>query len=246
MRGSGSLTIVGTGIRLVSQVTLEALEAIRRAERLLYLAGDAATARWLEQLNPSAESLSDAYQAGRPRAETYREMTRRILDPVRGGARVAAAFYGHPGVGVDPAHAAMRQARLEGLPARMLPGVSADACLIAELGVDPLLTGWQSHEAWAFLAMRPRFDPRAALVLWQLGLVYETSIVVSPQTRRKGAADLRRVLRETYPAAHEVVLYEASPFPVADSRIERLPLRALAGAGVRMSTTLFVPPIRRP
>ncbi len=242
---AGSLTILGTGIRLASQITLEALEAIKSADVVLYLAGDAATPAWLRQLNPSAESLSDCYREGRPRSSTYREIAGRILSHVRAGRRVAAAFYGHPGVGVNPAHAALRRARREGYPARMLPGISADACLVAELGVDPLVLGWQSHEASEFLSTRPKFDPRCALVLWQLGLIYQPSISFSGHTNPRGVADLARALRASYPASHGVVLYEASPFPVCDSRIEPAPLRELATRVVRLGTTLYVPPLAR-
>jgi hypothetical protein len=241
VRAQGSLTIAGTGIRLVGQVTLEALDHIRRAERLMYLAGDGATAHWLQQLNPAAESLSDCYAEGRPRERSYEEMTERILQPLREGYRVSAAFYGHPGVGVDPAYAAIRRARQEGYPARMLPGISAEACLIAELEVDPLEQGWQSHEAWAFVIRRPVFDERCPLVLWQIGLVFQESVDFSGAPNRRGLHALMKLLRLHYAASHQVVLYDASPFPVCQSRIERIALRDLPDVDVRLSTTLYMP-----
>jgi uncharacterized protein YabN with tetrapyrrole methylase and pyrophosphatase domain len=239
----GSLTIAGTGIRLVGQVTLETLDHIKRADRLLYLAGDQATARWLQQINPSAESLSDCYAEGRPRERSYERMTERILQPLREGHRVSAIFYGHPGVGVDPAHAAIKRAREEGYSARMLAGISAEACLIAELEVDPLAQGWQSHEAWAFVVRRPVFDDRCPLVLWQIGLVFQASIDFSGAPDRRGLRALTKLLRLHYPASHQVVLYDASPFPVCQSRIERIALRDLPQVDVRMSTTLYIPAI---
>jgi precorrin-6B methylase 1 len=240
---SGSLTVVGTGIAVAGQVTLEALDHLRRAERLLYLAGDESAARWIKKLNPAAESLW-LYREGQARAKTYREMTERILKPLREQRRVVAAFYGHPGVGVHPAHAAIRQARREGYPARMLPGISAEACLVAELGIDPLETGWQSYEAWRFLTSRPRFDPGAALILWQLGLIYQHSVDFSRRSDPKGLGDLARTLKAAYPPTHRVMLYEASPFPLCASRIERRTLRNLPTATIRTSTTLYVPPLR--
>jgi hypothetical protein len=241
----GTLTIAGTGIRLVAQVTLETLDHIKRADRLLYLAADTATARWLQQLNPAAESLSDCYAEGRPRELSYQEMTERILRPLREGYRVSAIFYGHPGVGVDPAWAAIRRARQEGYPARMLPGISAEACLIAELEVDPLEQGWQSHEAWAFVSRRPVFDERCPLVLWQIGLVFQESIDFSGAPNRRGLRALMKRLRIHYAASHQVVLYDASPFPVCQSRIERIALRDLPHVDVRLSTTLYIPATER-
>jgi hypothetical protein len=50
-------------------------------------------------------------------------------------------------------------------------------------------------------------------------------------------------LQATYPGSHPVVLYEASPFPVCDSRVERIPLGELEDARVGIGTTLYVPPL---
>src|SRR2546429_6584747 len=47
-----------------------------------------------------------------------------------------------------------RQAREEGFEAEMLPAVSAEDCLFADLGVDPGDEGCQSFEATSFLLFR--------------------------------------------------------------------------------------------
>ena len=239
----GSLTIVGTGIRLGAHLTQEALAHIRRAERFFFLSGDPATARWLQRLNANAESLADCYVEGRPRAAGYAEMAARALAAVTSGQRVVVAFYGHPGVGADPTHAMLAQARALGYTARMLPGISAEACLVADLGVDPLRPGWQSYEAWTFLLTRPRIDVRMSLVLWQIGLIYERGVSVVGRQHPRGMKDLARALTARYHSRHSVVLYEASPFAIADSRIEHCAVRDLPTAPVRTSTTLYVPPL---
>jgi hypothetical protein len=241
---SGSLTIVGTGIRLGGHVTQEALAQIQRAERFFFLAGDPATAHWLQGLNGNAESLADCYVAGRPRTVGYAEMAARALGAVKSGQRVVVALYGHPGIGADPAHAMLAQARALGHDARMLPGISAEACLVADLGVDPLRPGWQSYEAWTFLLTRPRINVRASLVLWQIGLIYERGVSYEGRQDPRGMKDLARVLTRRYDSRHEVVLYEASPFPIADCRIEPCSLQNLPKAVVRTSTTLYVPPMQ--
>lgn len=137
----GTLIVVGTGIKLVSHVTQAAQQAIAQAEVVLFVAGDALVATWITRLNPAAESLHVLYAPGKRRRQTYREMTARILAEVRQGRQVCAAFYGHPGVFVRPAHAAIRQARREGFPAGMLPGISAEDCLFADLEVTPSRPG---------------------------------------------------------------------------------------------------------
>jgi hypothetical protein len=53
---SGSLTVVGTGIRL-SQMSMEARVSIKSAEKVLYSVADAVTETAIKKLNSSAESL---------------------------------------------------------------------------------------------------------------------------------------------------------------------------------------------
>jgi precorrin-3B methylase len=94
---AGSLTIVGTGIKVAAHVTREARAHIEQAEKLLFLVADPATQYWITRLNPSAESMEHLYATDKERIQTYTEMVERILECVRDGLRVCVAFYGHPG-----------------------------------------------------------------------------------------------------------------------------------------------------
>lgn len=240
---SGSLTVVGTGYLVAGQVTAEALSAIVGAEKLFHLVSDPATRRWLESVNSTAESLVDAYAVGKPRHRSYAEMVERMLAPVRRGRDVCAAFYGHPGIFATPGHVAVARARAEGHEAQMLPGVSAEDCLWADLGVDPGEHGCQSFEASAFVARRRPIDPTSILVLWQIGAVGVTDFRLDALWSREGLVLLVERLEESYPPDHEVVVYEAAQLPVCEPRIDRLPLRDLAAARVTVISTLYVPPV---
>jgi uncharacterized protein YabN with tetrapyrrole methylase and pyrophosphatase domain len=240
---TGSLTLVGTGLRISGHVTQEALAAIVEADKLFHLVQDLVTHRWLAELNPTAESLYDSYREARPRREIYEEIVERMLAPVRRGKRVCAALYGHPGVFAMPAHEAIRRARCEGYDAEMLPGVSAEDCLIADLGFDPGARGCQSFEATDFLIRHRRFDPTSALVLWQIGGIGVADFRRESYWNPRGVGILAATLAHTYGADHEVVVYEASPYPVVDATIHRCPLSALAAAPISIGSTLLVPPL---
>jgi len=167
-------------------------------------------------------------------------MIEEILAPVRAGQRVCAAFYGHPGVFVLPSHEAIGQARREGYAARMLPGVSAEDCLFADLGLDPAAAGCQSYEATRFLERGPAIEPAAALVLWQVGVVGSSHHTAEPVAPALDA--LVGALRAIYPDEHEVVVYEASPYAGVAPLVRTVPLTALAEA-VTPASTLYVPPL---
>lgn len=242
-RQTGSLIVVGTGFMVAGQITPEARAAMEGADRLLHLVSDASTRMWLERLNPDNESLYDAYGEDRPRAESYEEMIGRMLAPVRAGRRVCVALYGHPGVYVYPSHEAIRRARAEGFRARMLPGVSAEDCLYADLELDPAVHGCRSYEATDFLTRRRPPDPTTGLLLWQVGAIGVSTYYPRPIWRVEGVRFLADALLETYPPEHEVVVYTASTLPMFGPEIRRMPLSALPDAAVSVASTLYLPPL---
>jgi len=236
----GSLTVVGTGIQLAAHLTPEARAAIEAADEVMYLMSDIVALQSIQRLNPNVRSLQELYEVGRKRVETYEAMTQTIVASVERGANVCVAFYGHPGVFAQPAHEAIRRLRDSGHTARMLPGVSTEDCLFADLGVDPGALGCQSYEATDFLMRRPTIDLSAALVLWQVGVV--GNLAYAPEGDTSRLPVLVDYLCGVYPPEHEVVLYEAAPFPAVDPVVQRLPLTELADGNVTPATTLYVPP----
>ncbi|MCL1472344.1 SAM-dependent methyltransferase [Argonema antarcticum] len=239
---AGSLTIVGTGIQLVGHLTLGAQAHIVQADKLLFAVADPLTAKWLRSLNATAEAIP--YNTDRTRRkETYREMVERILTEVRQGLNVCAVFYGHPGVFADPAHGALKQARREGFKAQMLPGISAEDCLFADVGLDPGVNGCQSFEATDFLIRRRKFDPTCALILWQIAMIGNLGFY-KEGSHLHGLTVLAEVLQEYYSFDHEVIVYEAAVYyPVCEPVIKRIPLSKLPEANVTPVSTLYVPPL---
>jgi len=239
---TGSLVVVGTGIQIVGQTTLETRSIIQKAEKLLYLVADDATAHWLTSLNASAENLHHLYEFGKPRKETYEKMVESVLAHVRRGLKVCFAAYGHPGVFANPTHESVRRARAEGYSARMLPGISAEDCLFADLGVDPGPGGCQSFEATDFLVYHRKFDITVPLVLWQIGVIGKPNYFSEAFTRGEGLLVLTEELARHYGAEHKVVVYRAALFPGTEPVIIHLNIGALSTAQIETMATLYIPP----
>jgi uncharacterized protein YabN with tetrapyrrole methylase and pyrophosphatase domain len=221
-------------------LTREARLLLEDADVVLSVVAEPGMQAVLEELNPETRSLHEFYELGESRAEAYQAMAEEILRHVREGKKVVAAFYGHPGVFVAPSHEAIRMARAEGYGASMLPGISAEDCLFADLGVDPARFGCQSYEATDFLVHRRQIDPSAALVVWQIGTV--GSVVASATTQPTGLPVLVEALLEHYPPEHEVTVYEASPYPGFDPLVRTVALGELSAEHVTALSTLYVPP----
>lgn len=239
----GSLVVVGSGILAVGQMTDEARRSIETADVVLRAVSDPVSAAWIERLNPVSEDLLRFYRRDEDRREAYRMMVRCIRLHVTAGKKVCAVFYGHPGVFVYPAHEAIRQLRREGYPAAMQPGISAEDCLFASLGVDPLESGCQAFEATDFLVRRRVPDPASCLVLWQVDGVGDNSFCPGGHDGRHVPVLLERLL-QWYSPGHEAILYDAPVFPLCPPVILCFPLGELPAAvrRVRGVGTLCLPP----
>lgn len=244
MQQGGSLVCVGSGMMLGAHISPRARSEIEQADVVFGLVSDAIVELWLQEMRPDLRSLQPFYAEGKRRTDSYREMIAAMMDEVRAGRRVCGVFYGHPGVFAQVPHHAIATAREEGFDAEMHPGISAEDCLYADLGIDPGTYGCQHHEASQMMFFRRRIDPSAYLILWQIGLAGDRSLA-----RYGTGAAYRRLLLELlasegYPSTHEVIVYEAATLPIASPRMERIPLSALVDAELGVQSTLVLPPCR--
>ena len=241
---AGSLVCVGVGITLGSHLTPLARSHIEQADVVFAAMSDAIVEKWLESMNADVRSLQPFYAEGKSRMRTYREMVNAMLTEVRAGKKVCTAFYGHPGVFAWTPHRAIALARREGYFAHMEPGISAEDCLYADLGIDPGAFGCQHYEASQLLYYKRRIDPGAYLVLWQAGMIGDQARarVATDNAYRQVLADR---LAEDYPSNHKVIIYRAATLPIHAPRIERTTLRKLATARIEAADTLVLAPACR-
>ncbi len=227
-------------------MTPEARAAIETADEVVHLGGETLGDEWIGTLNCQALSLAPLYASGvkrgEPRSIIYKAMADHIVGRVRAGKDVCVALYGHPMLFATPARLAAEQAKDEGYRVKVLPGISALDCLLADLRFDPGRAGLQSYEAKRFLDGNPTIEPTAALVLWQIGAVGTDHAVTGPP-ESGSVVDLTERLLEVYPANHEIVLYRASEYAAFESVIDEFPLHNLPLVDIDPMATLFVPPV---
>lgn len=243
MSKRGSLVCVGVGMTLGSHLTPLCRSYIEQADVVFTGLSDGIMELWISRMHPDVRSLQQYYREGKPRTETYREMVEAMMTEVRAGKTVCGAFYGHPTVFALPPRKAVAVARSEGFDAHMEPGVSAEDCLYADLGIDPGEVGCAHYEASQFMFYRRRIDPTAYLILWQIGIAGDQSV-----TRFSTGAEYRQVLVDLlspdYDGNHEVIAYRAATLPTQQPRMDRMKLRDLPKADLDIHFTLVIPPAR--
>lgn len=237
----GSLVCVGVGMTLGSHITPLSRSYIEKADVVFSLMSDAIVELWVQEMHPDVRSLQPYYREGTSRLTSYKAMIEAMLVETRAGKKVCGAFYGHPGVFAWVPHRAIELARQEGYAAHMEPGISAEDCLYADLGIDPGKYGCAHYEASQFMFYQRRIDPSAYLILWQVGVAGDQSLA-----RFSTGAAYRQVLvdilAQDYPLDHEVIIYQAATLPIQKARMERMRLSGLVEADADIHVTLVVPP----
>lgn len=238
------LIIVGTGINIFSHLTLEAQRWIEQAETVFYLLNAPIAVQWMQEQRPDADDLGALYTSRENRREVYDLIAQRILAALDNAETVCAVFYGHPMVFVSPSLQLIREAQADHEIA-VCPGISAEDCLFADLGIDPASRGCQSYEATDFV-LRPRtIDPSTALVLWQVGVIGNLTSRIHEQMPQ-GIALLRAALLRHYPPEHRVYFYEAAMVPGGKPHVQIAAVQDMTQAQLSPATTLYVPPATAP
>jgi uroporphyrin-III C-methyltransferase len=236
---TGQLIIAGCGLH-PGHMTLETKHHIQQAEIVMLVCPNPLSIQHIMSLNSNTINLGLHYQEGTTRLETYRLMAKQMVDAVKSGQKVCAVFYGHPGIFVLSTHLAYRKLASEGFEVKMLPGISADACLYADLNIDPATTGNQCYEATQLLLTKRSLDPCADLIIWQIGLAGEHTLK-KQQPGAKGLEAMVRMLSEYYPGNHQVCLYQAPTLPGFEPIKNWITLNDLPHQDVPPVTTLYIP-----
>lgn len=241
----GCLVIVGTGILTPAHLSQESISSIKTADVVHVLVPDPLGLTTVKKLNENIKDLADLYFSGCNRQHSYNIMVDAILDDIRSGLSVCAIFYGHPGIFAYPSHKSIKIAKQEGFEAVMLPAISAEGCLYADLGIDPGAYGCQSYEASQLMFYNHTINPHAGLIIWQIGVAGDVTLKRLAPTDY-GLEMLKQRLLEWYSKEHQAILYEASTIPMIPPRIDYILLKDLPKADVKTITTLFLAPVSSP
>ncbi|MGN6321646.1 MAG: SAM-dependent methyltransferase [Dyella sp.] len=237
----GSLACVGMGMTLGSHLTPLARDHIEQADVVFAALSDHIVEMWLQRMNQDVRSLQPYYAEGKSRLKTYKEWVDLMMAEVRAGKRVCAVFYGHPGIFAWSTHKAIEVARAEGFQAHMEPGISAEDCLYADLGIDPGRFSCQHFEASQLLFYEHRINPAGYVVLWQTSVVGDWSLMrleTGPAYRQL----LVDRLSQDYPLDHEVIIYYGATLPIEQAKIRRLTLRDLSDTTLAPQETVVLAP----
>lgn len=243
--GPGSLIVVDIGITAVNHVTIEGQRWIEQSDRVLYFGADPVAERWIGTRNAKLVSLNSFADPSKSALQIVNELVEQTLEYVRAGLSVCAAYHRHSAAASHAAHESMRKCRAEGYRAAMLPGISLEDSLIADLALELRRTGCQIFDCCDFLEQRRQPDMAAGLILWLPSLVRDANSGANGDLIRCDPA-LAAVLCAAYGPDHEVVLHGPARYAVCDPVIHRCRVGELSRADITAVSSLYVPPKKAP
>jgi uncharacterized protein YabN with tetrapyrrole methylase and pyrophosphatase domain len=241
-KSDASLVVVGTGIKVMSHLTMEAAAHIKQADKVLYSLNEPMMEAWVKE-NGRAVSLDEVVPRAELRKDTYQSITEYIVANVEKPQHVCVVFYGHPCVFARSAIDAAVITRQRGIFTKILPGVSAEDCLFADLFIDPGSCGCQSYEATDILLRQRQIDPTSHLVIWQIGML--GNLTHHEKQNHNARAALLDYLAKFYPLDHEIIAYEAALYPHTEARIESFVLKNFINMSFSTLTTLYFAPLNQ-
>lgn len=174
-------------------------------------------------------SFDDLYEQGESFPAVYAQIAAAVLELGRRHQGVTYAVPGHPFVAEATAPEIVRLARQEGLPVRVIEGLSFLEPTFTALGVDPYPHTTLADAMTLSAAHHPPFPPHTPVLIAQ---IYSKLV----------AAEVKMTLLAVYPDLHPVKLVHAAG--TAHERVEELALYEIDRSPyLGLLSSLYLPPL---
>lgn len=177
----------------------------------------------------TVKSFDYLYQTADKFEEVYSQIIAQILTLGRTGP-VVYAVPGHPFVAETTCPEIFRLANVEGIPVRVIEGISFIEPVCSALGIDPFPKMVLVDALEVAAAHHPGYPPNYPALFTQ---VYS----------RQVAAELKMTLNAVYPDQHPVYLVHAAGTPQV--KIEEIKLYQIdRSQSIDITTALYIPPLQ--
>ncbi len=222
------ITLLGLGPGDPRLLTLEAWQALNEASEIYLRTRQHPTVAGFP-VALAIHSFDDLYERSESFAVVYEQITTQVLELGRRPQGVIYAVPGHPFVAEATGPEIARRARQEGIPLRVIEGLSFVEPALTALGLDPFPHTALADALELAAAHVPPFPPDVPALIGQL-------------YSRRVAADVKLTLSEVYPDEHPVKLLHAAGTP--EALVESLSLYEIdRSPHIGLLTALYVPPL---
>ena len=222
------ITLIGLGPGDIGQVTRAAWEVLAAADEIWLRTGQHPVVAQLPRQD-ALHTFDYLYEEKESFEDVYAAIVDDIMQRSRRPQGVVYAVPGDPFIAEATGPEIARRARAEGIPLKIISGVSFIEPIFAALGIDPYPRTALVDALLLAEGHVPPFPPSSPALIAQ---VYSRMV----------ASNVKLTLSAVYPDEHPVQLIHAAG--TADERIENLPLYEIdRSPHIGLLTALYVPPL---
>ncbi len=181
----GSISIFGTGVKAIAQITLETNFLLQKMDKVFHMSSNDSIAKYLDSIGCEEVNLNYLYAEGNQRKNVYKKISEIIVSKVSTN-KIDCAFLttGNPVFLNTIVRYICDLAKAKGVPVNIYPGVSSIDSILVDIRLPVGLTGLQCYECTHFIKFQPHIDIRVPLLLFQPGVIEDFKI------RRKIAGNI--------------------------------------------------------
>ena len=240
------LHVIGLGIREAAQLTLEGLEALKRADKVLVLpvtTGQVEKFLMKNGIGPY-ENLKHLYQEGQTDTQNYQRILEKVVAECRQYSDVALLVPGNPRIGVTLVQWLEERKSALGIQLTVIEGISSFDTIINDLKKDPIERGSAILGANRILLFDYPLNPLLDHYIYHTCSIGCAEVNVDRPAHNNRIDLLQSHLLKFYPKDHPATLISSSVAVGAaaaethairlDQLMEFLPF-------IHYGTTLFIP-----
>ncbi len=222
------IILLGLGPGSPDLLTVQARDILNSAEEI-YTRTERHPVVQALQTTKQIHSFDSLYESAERFEEVYDQIIETILKLAREGKDVIYAVPGHPFVAETTCPEIFRRATLEGIPVKVVEGVSFIEPVCTALGLDPFPKLVLADAIEVGQKHHPDYPPDMPVLFTQ---IYSRAV----------AAELKMTLNAVYPDLHPVRLVHAAGTP--EVMVEELHLFEIdRSERIDITTALYVPPM---
>ncbi|MGD0176776.1 MAG: SAM-dependent methyltransferase [Candidatus Bathyarchaeia archaeon] len=239
------LSIVGIGIRGVSEITPETERILRRSTEIFYMDPRPIVSRYFNKVNRNSHNLLKRYKENRKAYDVYEELSSLVINSALKKPGACYATYGNPMIYDTITQLILQKAISRRLKVEIVPAVSALDSVLVDLRLPILDEGLQIFEANRLVLHRQRIESSVPCLIFGVGSFGTVIITIGRRSTEKRYLLLEKHLRQFYPSTHPIHLVESSLHPHMRNRITKTMMNRLGKMYKRINynTTLYIPPV---
>ncbi|MDU9142595.1 hypothetical protein RW675_18805 [Klebsiella aerogenes] len=237
------IRVVGTGIKGIKHITLEAVNNFSECKKTLLFFPQNELLKYFEKNRLPYDDITNLYVNGNEDMSNYTSLLNRVFDEVSLNDDIVFCIPGHPRFGVTLIKLLNARANQSGIKLTVTLGLSSFDTMLNDIELDPIEQGAATLDANLLILLDYNMEPRINYFLYHICSVGTTRTFIKDPVQDNAIHYLKAKLLKHYPEDHTLKMVSSAEFGREQAIIREVRLGDLESLlpYITFSSTLFVP-----